>query len=122
MIPPVSGGSGSDSGGGPRERLRILELQAEPFGSAIFAELSERLTASTRAAEEHSTRTRDLETERDELVERLTAAVSAQDAEDLRNRLREALTAETASRERSADSGREAARHRPGRRRRSSPR
>jgi MoaE-MoaD fusion protein len=43
MIPPVSGGSGSAAGDGRRERLRILELRKEPFGSPILAELSERL-------------------------------------------------------------------------------
>jgi molybdopterin synthase catalytic subunit len=44
MIPPVSGGSGPGDGGGQRERLRILELREEPFGSSILAELAERLT------------------------------------------------------------------------------
>ena len=45
MIPPVSGGSDSGpSGAGTQPgRLRILELREEPFGSAILAELSERL-------------------------------------------------------------------------------
>jgi molybdopterin synthase catalytic subunit len=47
MIPPVSGGSGGSGpgdGGGQRERLRILELRGEPFGSSLLAELAERLT------------------------------------------------------------------------------
>jgi len=38
-IPPVSGGSGEDEGA-PR---RILEIRAEPFGSELAAELSDRL-------------------------------------------------------------------------------
>ena len=44
-IPPVSGGSGEDDGGGPLpdEPNRILEIRAEPFGSELAAELSDRL-------------------------------------------------------------------------------
>lgn len=45
MIPPVSGGSGSDEGRNDRERLRILELREEPFGSAILAEMADRLAS-----------------------------------------------------------------------------
>jgi molybdopterin synthase catalytic subunit len=44
FIPPVSGGSGEarESGGAAGQR-RILELQAEPFGPAIAADLEARL-------------------------------------------------------------------------------
>lgn len=45
-IPPVSGGSGEDEGGTatlPDEPRRILEIRAEPFGSELAAELSDRL-------------------------------------------------------------------------------
>ncbi len=43
MIPPVSGGSASGDEGGSAARLLILEVREESFGSAILAELAERL-------------------------------------------------------------------------------
>ena len=41
MIPPVSGGAGSEPE--PPGRLRILEIQEAPFGATILADLSARL-------------------------------------------------------------------------------
>ncbi len=44
MIPPVSGGAGSDPAASEEDvRLRILELREAPFASSILAELSGRL-------------------------------------------------------------------------------
>ncbi len=44
VIPPVSGGSGTDDATpGP---LRILEIRAEPFGTEILADLTDRLSTT----------------------------------------------------------------------------
>jgi molybdopterin synthase catalytic subunit len=47
-IPPVSGGSGSGSESASAHR--VLELRAEPFGSALVAELSNRLATDEDGA------------------------------------------------------------------------
>ena len=43
MIPPVSGGSGTEDAGRPTASSRILELREAPFSTAILAELADAL-------------------------------------------------------------------------------
>jgi molybdopterin synthase catalytic subunit len=43
MIPPVSGGSGTEGGGRAPATTRILELRETPFSTAILAELADAL-------------------------------------------------------------------------------